>query len=242
MAIESLPTFTKPARQRWESIPAEIRQRLLSNVWCDQCRHETTITNFTGTLNTTHFGAARVAKENQSTSFNDTVRKPRAAKGSGGWAFARVPTAVSQSHLRRGRITARITVGSSCFAALMEPDGQLGHWFRIPSAVLKKEGLAFGQAVSFALDVPSQQPDPELPSHFAGLLNENPAAKAAWASVTVLARIDWVHWMESAKQLDTRHKRAAATIDMLEHGKKRVCCFDPSGFYSKAFCCPDESS
>lgn len=50
MAIESLPTFTKPARQRWETIPANIRLRLLSNVWCGQCRHETTITNFTGTL------------------------------------------------------------------------------------------------------------------------------------------------------------------------------------------------
>ena len=50
MAIESLPTFTKPARQRWESIPANIRQRLLSNVWCGQCRHETTITNFSGTI------------------------------------------------------------------------------------------------------------------------------------------------------------------------------------------------
>ena len=50
MAIESLPTFTKPARQRWEFIPTEIRQRLLSNVWCGHCSHETTITNFTGTL------------------------------------------------------------------------------------------------------------------------------------------------------------------------------------------------
>jgi hypothetical protein len=30
--VESFPTFTKPARQRWESIPADIRQRLLSNV------------------------------------------------------------------------------------------------------------------------------------------------------------------------------------------------------------------
>lgn len=50
MAIESLPALTKPARQRWESIPADIRQRLLSNVWCGQCRHETIITNFTGTL------------------------------------------------------------------------------------------------------------------------------------------------------------------------------------------------
>lgn len=39
MTIESLPTFTKPARQR-----------LLSNVWCGHCRHGTTITNFSGTI------------------------------------------------------------------------------------------------------------------------------------------------------------------------------------------------
>ncbi len=50
MTIQSLPAFTKPARQRWESIPADIRQRLLSNVWCGQCRHEATITNFTGSI------------------------------------------------------------------------------------------------------------------------------------------------------------------------------------------------
>lgn len=50
MTIESLPTFTKPARQRWETIPADIRQRRLFNVWCGQCRFETTITNFSGTL------------------------------------------------------------------------------------------------------------------------------------------------------------------------------------------------
>ena len=50
MTIESLPTFTKPARQRWESIPADIRRRLLSNVWCGPCRHETTITDFSGAI------------------------------------------------------------------------------------------------------------------------------------------------------------------------------------------------
>lgn len=46
--VESFPSFTKPARQRWESIPADIRQRLLSNVWCGHCRFKTTITNFSG--------------------------------------------------------------------------------------------------------------------------------------------------------------------------------------------------
>jgi hypothetical protein len=50
VGVESLPTFTKPARQRWESITAHVRQRLLSNVWCGQCRSETTITHFSGTI------------------------------------------------------------------------------------------------------------------------------------------------------------------------------------------------
>jgi len=48
--VESFPNFTKPARQRWETIPAEVRHRLLSNVWCGQCRHGTTITNLNGTI------------------------------------------------------------------------------------------------------------------------------------------------------------------------------------------------
>ncbi len=50
IGVESFPSFTKPARQRWESIPADIRQRLLSNIWCGHCRSETTITNFIGTI------------------------------------------------------------------------------------------------------------------------------------------------------------------------------------------------
>lgn len=31
MGVESFPDFTPPARQRWDSIPADIRQRLLAN-------------------------------------------------------------------------------------------------------------------------------------------------------------------------------------------------------------------
>ena len=50
MTVEALPDFSRPARQRLESTPADIRQRLLANVWCGQCRHEVTITNFTGTI------------------------------------------------------------------------------------------------------------------------------------------------------------------------------------------------
>ena len=50
MATESLPDFSEPARGQWKSIPADIRRRLLANVWCGQCRHEVTITDFSGRI------------------------------------------------------------------------------------------------------------------------------------------------------------------------------------------------
>ena len=50
MGVEFLPDFTPSARKRWESIAADLRRRLLANVWCGHCRHEVTITNFSGTI------------------------------------------------------------------------------------------------------------------------------------------------------------------------------------------------
>lgn len=50
MPVEIIPQFTAPAAKLWDGIPAEIRKKLLSNVWCGQCRHEVTITNFSGTV------------------------------------------------------------------------------------------------------------------------------------------------------------------------------------------------
>ena len=50
MPVESIPTFTVPAAKLWDSIPADTRKLLLSNVWCGDCRHEVTITNFSGTV------------------------------------------------------------------------------------------------------------------------------------------------------------------------------------------------
>jgi hypothetical protein len=50
MPIESIPKFTAPAAKLWEGIPPDGRKMLLSNVWCGNCRHEVTITNFSGAV------------------------------------------------------------------------------------------------------------------------------------------------------------------------------------------------
>jgi hypothetical protein len=48
--MESIPQFTTPAAKLWANIPTDCKKQLLSNVWCGKCRHEVTITNFSGAV------------------------------------------------------------------------------------------------------------------------------------------------------------------------------------------------
>lgn len=50
MTIESIPKFTAPAAKLWATTPGHTKKQLLSNVWCGKCRHEVTITNFSGAV------------------------------------------------------------------------------------------------------------------------------------------------------------------------------------------------
>ena len=72
-----------------------------------------------------------------------------------------------------------------------------------------------------------------MPPDIRKALTAAPEAKAVWTSLTAVARRDWIHWMTSGKKAETRVKRIAAACDMLASGKRRACCFDRSGMYSK---------
>jgi uncharacterized protein YdeI (YjbR/CyaY-like superfamily) len=95
-----------------------------------------------------------------------------------------------------------------------------------------------GDPVTVELSPVGIEPDPDVPSDFKEALMAAPDARKVWESTTTVARLDWIHWIVTAKQSKTREKRIKDACDMLAHGKKRVCCFDPSGFYSKAFKAP----
>ena len=63
-------------------------------------------------------------------------------------------------------------------------------------------------------------------------------ARKLWSDITTNARRDWIHWITSAKQPETRARRIKNACSMLAAGKRRVCCFDRSGFYSKSMSAP----
>lgn len=52
-----------------------------------------------------------------------------------------------------------------------------------------------------------------------------PKAKDKWSDLTPIARRDFISWIESAKQPETRKRRVERACSMLVAGKRRPCCY-----------------
>lgn len=178
-----------------------------------------------------------MVKKNVTSRFEAKLLRP-AEPREASWAFVVLPAEVSARLPRRGRTTVEGTLGGQAFRATLEPDGRLSHWLKVDKALREAAGAAVGDVVALELAPVAREPEPQLPPDWRRALDGAPEARAAWESTTTLARVDWIHWITSARQATTRAKRIADACDMLASGKRRVCCFDPSGYYSKAFGAP----
>lgn len=174
--------------------------------------------------------------------FEARILQPVETGGDEPWAFLVLPHEASAILPRRGRTTVAGTINGQPFQVLAEPDGRRSHWLRLDQALLEAAGVKPGETAHVGIRPVKPEPEPAVPPDLAAALARSPAARATWEQTTAVARVDWIHWIESAKQDATRAKRIADACDMLSSGKRRVCCFDPSGFYSKAFCAPADDT
>lgn len=64
-----------------------------------------------------------------------------------------------------------------------------------------------------------------LPLDVKKVLAMNPKATEAWNDITPLAKNEWICWIISAKQEETRNRRIRITQESLSKGKRRPCCW-----------------
>lgn len=178
-----------------------------------------------------------MAKADAST-FKTKLLRPAKAGKDESWAFLVLPKSASDALPRRGRTSVDGTINGHPFQATLEPDGQLSHWLMVSRELCAAADASIGEVVTVQIAPADPEPEPQLPDDLQKALKAHPAAKAVWNDTTTIARLDWIHWLESAKQAKTRKSRVEDAIDMLSSGKKRVCCFDQSGFYSKSLSAP----
>jgi uncharacterized protein YdeI (YjbR/CyaY-like superfamily) len=126
---------------------------------------------------------------------------------------------------------------------MLEPDGQKSHWLKVDRKLCKAADADAGDVVSLEIRPASQETEAAVPTDLRNALATAEAkARAVWEDITPVARRDWIHWINAAKQAETRARRIKNACSMLAAGKRRVCCFDRSGFYSKSLSAPKARS
>ncbi|MFZ0524943.1 MAG: YdeI/OmpD-associated family protein [Xanthobacteraceae bacterium] len=70
-----------------------------------------------------------------------------------------------------------------------------------------------------------EEPEPKVPADLRKVLSAASQTRAQWNDLTPLARQDFIMWIDSAKQRETRKRRLESVPSKLASGKRRPCCF-----------------
>lgn len=64
-----------------------------------------------------------------------------------------------------------------------------------------------------------------MPADLRRVLVADRKARALWDDITPLARNEWICWVTSAKQEETRRRRLSVGLDKMHKGMRRPCCW-----------------
>ena len=172
--------------------------------------------------------------------FKAKLFRPAESEKAGSWTFLTLPKNASAKLPSRGMTPIEGTINGYPFQATLEPDGQKSHWLKVDRKLREAAGADAGDIVTLEIAPAAEEAEPTaVPADLRkALAAAAPKARVLWSAITPIARRDWIHWITSANQEETRARRIRNACSMLAGGKRRPCCFDPSGFYSKSLSAP----
>ena len=171
--------------------------------------------------------------------FKAKLLRPAESEKGDSWTFLILPKNASAKLPSRGMTAIEGAINGFPFQAVLEPDGQKSHWLKVDRKLSKSAGAEAGDTVTLEIAPASEEPEPTVPAELRkALAAAAPKARKLWSDITPIARRDWIHWIISAKQEETRARRIKNACSMLAAGKRRPCCFDRSGFYDKSMSAP----
>lgn len=154
----------------------------------------------------------------------------------GSHTVLRLPRDASARLPSRGQVMVTGTLNGTGFRSPLEPDGAGSHWLDIGESLQRDAGIRAGTIASLSIEVTKDWPEPQLPADWQAALDTDRQVRARWDAVTPLARWEWLRWINSTGQTETRQRRIAVSCSKLLAGERRPCCFN------RNMCCVPEVS
>lgn len=138
-----------------------------------------------------------------------------------------LPPVASEKLPSRGLGMGYVTMNGMTFLSPLEPDGKGSHWFEVEDARTNDSNLVAGQKLAVTIEPASDWPEPEMPQDLMDAISQA-GLMPQWRKVTVKAKWEWLRWVRSTSNPDTRKKRIHVACSKLSKGNRRPCCFDTS--------------
>lgn len=139
----------------------------------------------------------------------------------------RLPGSASKQLPSRGQVAVQGTINGREVQAVLEPDGQGGHWMKVGQALQRSAGIDAGDLARLEIEPSRAWPEPALPKDLGAALAAAPEKiQELWREITPMARWEWVRWVNATPNPDTRKRRVEVSVAKMMSGKRRPCCFN----------------
>ena len=176
-----------------------------------------------------------------------TIRFEATLYNIGSWTILRLPGDESVKLPSRGQTMVKGTINGFQFEAPLEPDGKWSHWLHVDKAMSEAIGAGAGDTVSVAIEPTKNWPEPEVPKDIQAALATHAKAHDLWVKITPMARWEWVRWIRSTGNQETRERRIEVAMSKMKAGERRPCCWnrmlctEPAVSKSGVLFIPDEA-
>ena len=152
------------------------------------------------------------------------------------WIIIRLPTDKSAKLTSRGQVMVKGTINNFAFIDALEPDGNGGHWLLVNADMQKSANVTVDDTAKLSIELTKDWPEPTILADWQTVLDTDTHIKTLWLTLTPMARWEWLRWISSTANVDTRKKRIEVSYSKLRRGERRPCCFN------RSMCCVPQVS
>jgi hypothetical protein len=138
----------------------------------------------------------------------------------GAWTRIALPFDVPQVFGSKGRTSVRGTINGHAFRSSIFPNGDGSFHMMMNKALLSGAKASAGDRVKVVMEKDEGGRAMATPADLARALSKSPAARKIFKAKTDAFRNEYIVWIASAKQDETRRRRVARAVELIAAGKR----------------------
>jgi hypothetical protein len=141
-------------------------------------------------------------------------------EGVGTWTYLNIPLDISATFGSKGQVRVKGTINGYPYRSTALPRGDGSHYLVVGKSIRDQIKATQGDTVKVMLELDVEERRVDVPEDLAQALESLPLAKDVFNQLSYSHKKEYVNWVLSARQAETRQRRIEKALMLLAQGKK----------------------